>query len=64
MTTTPNRADDRDLHIAALRAALGTAKNMVAHAAGREAAADPAYAARLMAAAESMEDVLAHTAPE
>lgn len=53
----------RDQHIADLRAALTRAVPHLAFHARQVAADDPEYAERLMAATDTMQDVLNRTAP-
>ncbi|MER6607368.1 hypothetical protein ABT282_16000 [Streptomyces sp. NPDC000927] len=60
MTAAPT-PDNSQQHTADLREALQESARWLAHSAGREAATDPAYAERLLAAAEKAKAVLAST---
>ncbi|MFJ2172114.1 hypothetical protein ACIOHE_04250 [Streptomyces sp. NPDC087851] len=62
MPTRDQSTADLLQHITDLRAALQHAIRLPAHSAGREAAEDPRYSGRLMAATEGMAPVLARTA--
>ncbi|MFJ4637555.1 hypothetical protein ACIP69_18265 [Streptomyces hygroscopicus] len=64
MTVASDRpAENRDQHIADLRAALQRVIPLLSFSAGREAVTDPKHSALLSAAADNLTDILSRTAP-